>query len=40
MGVLKLYLLLVFGVTNEWLGHLNDHSKVLQEKILLKTSKM
>ena len=23
-------------VTNEWLGRLNDYSKVLQEKILLK----
>jgi len=23
-------------VANEWLGHLNDHSQVLQEKILLK----
>jgi len=21
---------------NEWLGHLNNHSKVLQKKILLK----
>jgi len=24
------------AVANEWLGHLNDHSKVLQEKISLK----
>jgi len=24
------------SVANEQLGHLNDHSKVLQEKILLK----
>ena len=25
-----------YVVANEWLGRLNDHSKVLQEKILLK----
>jgi len=27
----------LLGVVKEWLGVLNDHSKVLQEKILLTT---
>jgi len=28
------------SVANEWLGCLNDHSKILKEKILLKIQKM